>query len=145
MSDNHGATGYIGDEAEDTGLDTLSLWTAWLHEASGTGSEIAGLFQLELKLALANLGRMILLAISVLPLVLILWIGATATIAWAVYEMTDVAVSAFIAFTLIQLAALLSIAIAWNAYRKRLTLPMTRKQLHMFMRGGSLETPTADP
>jgi uncharacterized membrane protein YqjE len=145
MSERRDATGYIGAEAEELRLDTLHLWASWLHQASGTGSEIARLFQLELRLALANLGRMTLLAISVLPLLLFLWAGATVTIAWVVYEVTGVALSGFIAFTLMQLAALLCIAMAWNAYRKALTLPLTRKQLRMFIGEGSLETPAADP
>ncbi|GAB3291228.1 hypothetical protein GCM10027297_37010 [Parahaliea aestuarii] len=94
-----------------------------------TGADLGQLTLLELRLAIKNLGRMVVLALLFLPLVLLIWLGLSLLPALALYQATASLVQAAAMFLLIQVLALAALCMLWLRYRRSLSLPRTREQV----------------
>lgn len=120
-------------------------WVELLQLTAGTGSDIARLMVLELRLAVTSLNRMLFLALAFLPLALLLWLGLSLMPAALVYQDTGSIALALGLFVLIQLLALAGLCLAWLRYRRALGLPRTRRQLRQFTGEERGESQPADP
>lgn len=125
--------------------DELQVWVSLLQEAAGAGSDMARLLQLELRIAVGSVARMVPLLLLLLPLSLLLWIGTSVTVSWLAYQFTGAVAVGLVTFAAIQLLAMALIFIALNSYRKTLSLPMTRKQLRAFAGAASGEPKKTHP
>ncbi|MBN7796537.1 hypothetical protein [Parahaliea mediterranea] len=114
-------------------------WLQLLQLTADTGSDLGQLLVLELRLALASLGRMLLLALAFLPLLLLAWLGLTLLPAVLLYQHSGSPALGVLLFLAIQLMALGGIAMAWLRYRKGLGLPRTRRQWRAFTGEGTGE------
>lgn len=103
-------------------------WLQLLQLTADTGSDLGHLLVLELRLALASLGRMLLLALAFLPLLLLAWLGLTLLPAVLVYQHSGSPALGVLLFLAIQLLAMGGVVAAWLRYRKSLALPNTRRQ-----------------
>lgn len=118
-------------------------WLQLLQLTADTGSDLGHLLELELRLALANLGRMLMLALAFLPLLLFAWLGLTLLPAVLLYQYSGLPALGVLLFLAIQLLALGGVCAAWLRYRKALGLPRTRRQWRAFVGegGGEQEVP----
>jgi hypothetical protein len=107
-------------------------WLRLLQLSADVGADLGQLAVLELRLALASLGRMLLLAIAFLPLALLAWLGMSGLPAVLCYEFSGSLALGLLVFLALQLLALWALVTAWARYRKTLALPRTRRQLQSF-------------
>jgi uncharacterized membrane protein YqjE len=109
-----------------------SEWLQALQLGADVSTDLGRLAALELRLALANLSRMLLLALAFLPLLLLSWLGLSLLLAVLCYQQTASASLGVLVFLAIQLLALWALCAAWVRYRRTLSLPRTRRQLRLF-------------
>lgn len=110
-------------------LDELQLWARWLEQASANGSDIFKLLQLELRLALSDSPRLLVLALLFIPILMLTWISFSALLAWLIYLLNTSVTQGLLTFFIIQFLGLVGISIGWKHYKKSLTLPLTRQHI----------------
>lgn len=134
-----------GQESESE----FSIWSTWLKQATEAGTDFAELFALEMRLAVGDAGRMLVLMVVAIPLLLFSWLGLSVLIAWVVGEYQTSVLWGLATFLGIQLATLGTIFCLWQRYKRSLTLPLSRQYLKEFMGGFSADeartTDSRDP
>lgn len=113
----------------------FEAWLRWLQQASHAGGDLAQLLSLELRLALADGRRMLLLGLAILPLGLLAWLGVSALGTWFGYLLSGSISVAMLVFLGLQLLALALLHHAYRSCRRSLTLPATRRHVQAFMAG----------
>lgn len=113
----------------------LNIWSTWLTQAAAAGADFAELFALEVRLAVGDARRLLMLAMIAIPLLLFAWLGFSVLIAWLVGEYLTSVIWGLAAFLGIQLIVLGSLVCLWQRYKRSLKLPLTRQYLHAFMGG----------
>lgn len=144
MTSGPDPTNQTGQSAGPDHQNELQLWANWLQQLAAAGTDISRLLLLELRLAMGDSRRLLLLALLAMPVLLLAWIGVCVLLSWLIYQFSVSVTLALAGFILIQLAALAGIRAAVGYYRKSLRLPLTRKHLKSFTRGNSSESQTAD-
>lgn len=120
----------------DSKLDT---WSAWVTQAAAAGADFAELFSLEVRLAVGDARRLLVLMLMAVPLLLLAWLGFSTLIAWLVGEYRSSVAWGIGTFLGIQLVSLGALACLWQRYKQSLKLPLTRQYLQAFMGGFSDE------
>ncbi len=110
----------------------LELGQQFVEYAGG----VAELMLLEARLALASLRPALALSLVLLPLGFLLWVSVSATLAWSAYEYSGTALWGFVAFTLVQLSAVILCCLLLRRYRSRLSFRESRRQISIVI--GSL-------
>lgn len=105
----------------------------WLRQASATGSAYSRLFALELRLALGDSGRLLVVGLLMLPVALLAWIGLGILLAWLVYQYSQSVTFALVAFFLLQVTTLVILALACKRYVKSFSFPATRRHLNALL------------
>lgn len=124
------------DKAEKTEqLDQLQLWASWLEQAGTISGDIFQLLQLELRLAVSDSKRLLILALLFVPMLMLTWLGFSVLLAWQVYLLNISVTQGLLAFFIIQFLALAGIVIGWNYYKKSLSLPLTRQNIRRLTGG----------
>ncbi len=124
----------------------FELWMAWISETASTGSTFAELLAAEVRLALGDAGRLLMLALLSLPVVLLAWLGLTSLIAWLLGSASDSVSVGLLAFLLQQCTLLAVMGWLWKRYKRSLSLPLTRQHWQAFTGGmRQHETQTPDP
>lgn len=130
-----------GDNAEKpVQLEELQLWVSWLQQAATISTDIFQLVQLELRLAISDSGRLLVLALLFVPILILAWLGFTVLLAWLVYLVNTSATQGLLAFFISQILALLGICLGWSHYKKSLSLPLTREHIQRLTAGQSHDT-----
>jgi hypothetical protein len=118
------------DKAEKTEqMDQLQLWARWLEQAGTLSSDIFQLLQLELRLAISDSKRLLVLALLFVPMLMLTWISFSVLLAWQVYLLNLSVTQGLLACCMIQFLGLVGIAMGWNFYKKSLSLPLTRQNI----------------
>lgn len=118
------------DKTEKTEqLDQLQLWFSWLEQAGTLGSDVFQLLKLELRLAFSDSKRLLVIALLFVPMLMLTWISFSVLLAWQVYLLNMSVTQGLLACCLIQFLGLVGIAMAWNYYKKSLSLPLTRQNI----------------
>ena len=128
----------------DTGQDEIQAWAEWLKHAASAGSDLAKLAAMELRLALGDTKRIILLALVAVPLLLLTWIGFSVMVAWLVYLPTQLVVAAIAAFLVVQLIPLALIWWSIKRYGKSWSFTATREHVKAFKEGAESAAKTTD-
>ena len=129
------------DKAEkNEQLDQLQIWLSWLEQAGTVSSDIFQLLQLELRLAVSDSKRLLLLALLFVPMLVLTWLGFSILLAWQVYLLNMSVTQGLLVFCVIQFLGLVGIAMAWNYYKKSLSLPLTRQNIRRITGGQSSDT-----
>lgn len=126
------------DKAEQ--LDELQLWADWLQQSAVIGANIFQLLLLELRLAIADSKRLLVLALLFIPMLILTWIGFTALLAWLVYLLNTSITQSLLAFFISQMLGLLGIYMSWTYYKKSLSLPLTRQHIQNIVGGQGSDT-----
>lgn len=113
--------------------DELKAWVELLQQAVAAGATLSQLAMLELRLALADGGRLVALGLVMLPLALLAWLGLSVLIGWCVFQWAASVTLGIGAFLAVQLVTLGILGAACARYRKSLSLPATRRHLRQFM------------
>lgn len=113
----------------------LDIWSSWLTQAAEAGTRFAELAALEIRLAVGDSGRLLLLVIVALPVAMLAWLGFCVLTAWLVAHYSASVAWGLGAFLGIQLATLCVVLALWQRYKRSLKLPLTRQYLHAFMGG----------
>ncbi|HEY7885847.1 MAG TPA: hypothetical protein VIC08_12960 [Cellvibrionaceae bacterium] len=92
------------------------------------------LARLESLLAVKTLPRVLALWLLMLPLMLLTWISFSLLLSWVAYEYLMGALWGFTAFFVLQCIAVASSYFVLQAYKRRMTLPHTRKHLASALR-----------
>ena len=121
-------------------LDDISLLINWLQHAASTGSEIFDLFQLEVRLAVTDMMRLMVLAKLLIPMLVLTWMSFSALLTWQAYLCNSSVTQGLLFLCLLQFCGLLLIALGWKHYRKSISLPLTRKHIQQFFQGQSRDS-----
>jgi len=121
-------------------LDDLQLWASWLQQATTISTDIFQLVQLELRLAISDSKRLLVLALLFVPILILVWISFTVLLAWLVYLVNTSATQGLLALFISQILALLGICLGWWHYKKSLSLPLTREHIQRLNAGQSHDT-----
>jgi hypothetical protein len=117
-------------------LEQLQLWTRWLEQVGTLSSDIFQLLQLELRLAISDSKRLLILALLFVPMLMLTWISFSFLLAWQVYLLNMSVTQGLLACCMIQFLGLVGIAMGWNFYKKSLSLPQTRQNICRLTGGG---------
>jgi len=109
--------------------DELKSSVAWLEHAALAGGDLVRLAALELRLAAADSGKLVGLALAMVPLLLLAWIGLSVLLGWLVFAWSGSVAWGIVMFIIVQLAALGIMAINCKKYSKSLSFPATSRQL----------------
>lgn len=107
----------------------LSASVDWLRSLAVMGAALARLAIAELALAKEDAGRLIISSLLIIPLIALTWISLTILASWIVYAQTTSVSLGLLAFSAIQLFAVVLLLNRIKAYRRSLSLPATRTQL----------------
>ncbi len=121
-------------------IDQLQLWSSWLEQAGVLSADIFQLLQLEVRLAISDSKRLLVLVVLFIPMLMLTWIGFSVFLAWQVHLLNMSVTQGLLAFFLIQLLGLVSIILGLNYYRKSLSLPLTRKNIRRLIRRENSDT-----
>ncbi|MEA3298908.1 MAG: hypothetical protein U9R22_01640 [Pseudomonadota bacterium] len=122
----------------------LDAWLGMLRQAAAAGATLSSLAGLELRLALADGRRLLLLGLLILPLAGLAWLGFSALVGWWVWQALDAVTHGLLAFLALQLGALLAVILACRRYAASLSLPATRRHLRALMEGAGDGAKPAD-
>ena len=117
------------------GLGEINLLINWLQQAASTGSEVFDLFQLEVRLAITDFKRLILLAKLFVPMLMLAWGSLSAVLTWHIYLLNASVSQGLLFLCFFQFFGLFSISIGWKYYQKSLSLPLTRKHIRQLIEG----------
>lgn len=121
-------------------LDDVGVLMELLQSAAATGSDIIGLLQLELRLAVIDIKRLLLLAKLFIPMLVLSWMSLSSVLAWHVY-LLNASISQGLWFLCIfQFLGLLCIGVGLKTYQKSLTLPLTRQHIRQILKGKERES-----
>ncbi len=128
------------DKAEKPDLfDEMNVLMAWLQSVASTGSEIVDLFQLELRLAITDVKRLIVLIKLLLPMLILAWISLSAVLSWHVYLLNTSVSQGLWCLCILQFLGLFGIAMGLKKHQRSLTLPLTRQHIRTFVEGQKRE------
>ncbi|MFT6987433.1 MAG: hypothetical protein ACJAT7_003288 [Psychromonas sp.] len=129
------------DKAEQSEpLDELQMWTGWLQQSAAIGTDILQLLQLELRLAITDSKRLLVVALLFIPLLMLTWIGFTALLAWLVYLLNTSITQGLLTFFISQALGLMGICMSWKYYKKSFSLPLTREHIQNIIGGQNSDT-----
>jgi len=115
-------------------LDALQIWLDWARSLSGLMGSLSRLLNAEVNLAVADLRRLLVVALLMVPLACFAWLGLSVFIAWCIYAVSGWLGLALAGFFLLQCAVLLVLTRLVRSYKKSLSLPHTRQQLQAILR-----------
>lgn len=107
----------------------IDAWLRWLTDLRDAGSALLRLLAAELQLASSDLKRFLLLSLLVLPMVVLAWLGLALFLSWIVYSLTGSLGGGFAGFFLLHVGILLFIGRQLKRYKRRMSLPETRKYI----------------
>ena len=130
-----------GDDIKPSGaMAEIDLLIAWLQHTVSISAEIFDLFQLEVRLAVTDVKRLILLAKLVVPMLILTWISFSALLSWHIYLLNASVSQGLLFLCLFQFFGLLVISISWKYYQKSLSLPLTRQHIRQLIKGQSSDS-----
>lgn len=132
--------------SEQDAASNFDTWSDWLSQAGEAGAAIAELFALELRLAVADAGRIMMLGLAAIPVLILAWVSFATLLAWLVADYSASVGWGVFTFLGLQLAVLIVLLLLFQRYKHSLKLPLTRQHLQAF-KGGltNYEARTADP
>jgi len=113
--------------------DELKAWLDWLQQAAEAGGTLSKLALLELRKAVADGRRLIVVALFMLPVLFLAWLGFSVLLGWVAYHYSLSIGYGVATFLAVQLATLWLMWFACKQYRKSFSLPTTRRHLQAFM------------
>jgi len=119
-----------GSFGKDGVTDELKAALDWFRQLAGLGGAYSRLFALELRLALGDARRLLILGLLMIPVALLAWIALGALLSWLVYGYSRSVTWGLTAFFLIQTLTLAGLALTCRRYVASLSLPATRRHLH---------------
>lgn len=115
--------------------DELQMWSIWLQQSAAIGTGILHLLQLELRLAIADSKRLVIVALLFIPMLIMTWISFTVLLSWLVYQLNSSITQGLCAFFISQTLALIALCLGWHCYKKSLSLPLSREHIKQLVRG----------
>ncbi len=105
----------------------------------GFVTDIADLARIEALIAVKSIPRLLMLWLIMMPVILLTWCSFTVLIAWGIYSITGQIGFGFFSFFLQQVLLLVGCYLLYTKYKKRMTMPYTRKHVNEFLKGFSNE------
>lgn len=102
-------------------------------EALAVVEQLSTLLRLELRLALADAKRLLIVMLAMIPLVLFAWLGLCVLLAWLAYAASTSVALGLAAFLSLQVGTLLILLWAARRFQRSLGLPATRRQWRALM------------
>lgn len=126
-----------GEPAETSELNkTIQLG----KQVLGFAADLTDMARMEALLAVQSIPRLLMLWLAMMPVILLTWCSFTALIAWAIYSVTGQVGAGVFAFFLQQILLLIVCYLLYGKYKKRMTMPYTRKHLDNFIKGFANES-----
>lgn len=100
----------------------------------GFAADITDLARMEALLAVQSIPRLLMLWLIMMPVILLTWCSLTALIAWAMFSVTGQIGVGLFSFFLQQVLLLLACYLLYTKYKKRMTMPYTRKHWQNFIK-----------
>ncbi|HDZ56476.1 MAG TPA: hypothetical protein ENH64_08365 [Pseudomonas xinjiangensis] len=116
----------------------------WAKNAGATAGDLIKLMFLELKLAMSDTRRIVVLGLAMVPLALLAWIGLSVLLAWWAYVPSESVTLALCVFLAVQVVPIIIMLSMIKKYSKSLSLPSTKKQMAAFKEGFQSGSETAD-
>lgn len=135
------------EQARQPLKDELKSSLAWLEHAALAGGDLVRLAALELRLAAADSGKLVVLGLAMVPLLLLAWIGLSVLLGWLVLAWSGSVAWGIVVFIGVQLVAMAILAINCKKYAKSLSFPATSRQLKTLKEeaSGTQEADKSDP
>ena len=111
-------------------LDELKSSAQWLEHAALVGGDLVRLAGMELRLAAGDSGRMLLLALAMIPVAILAWTGLSVLLAWLVFIWLESVAWGIVGFIALQLVMLGAVAAYCRKLSASLRFPATRRQLN---------------
>lgn len=124
----------------DAMQDNLTLAVNLVTQAAAVGQGFVSLLGQELKLALGDTLRIMVLSKIYVYLVVLAWLGLTVFISWVVYDASGYGPWSALVFFLLQIMGLLTVHFLVRSLSQSLSLPQTRVQLRTFLGGENEKT-----
>ncbi|MFN3582009.1 MAG: hypothetical protein ACK4VV_16225 [Pseudomonas sp.] len=115
--------------------EQLQAWMALGKQASEAGGNFVRLLGLELKLALGDGRRLILVALALVPVLCLAWFGLSVLLAWLTYQQSLSVTLALVVFLLVQIVAALLLARLARKFARSFSLPATRRHVQALKEG----------
>lgn len=145
MSEIPTATSEEARPEQSTGeSDELKAWLHWLQQGAEAGGTLSRLAWLELRLAIADSKRLLLVGLAMVPVIVLAWLGFSVLLAWLAYQQSLSVTLGLGAFLALQLVALMIMFRACKVYSRSLSLPATRSHIQAFVEGTQRGAPTTD-
>ncbi|SDS75268.1 hypothetical protein SAMN05216198_2690 [Halopseudomonas litoralis] len=146
--ENNPESGDVGghEQARQPLKDELKSSLAWLEHAALAGGDLVRLVGLELRLAIADSGKLAVLGLAMVPLLLLAWIGLSVLLGWLAFAWSGSVALSIVVFIVVQLATLGVMAALCKKYAKSLSFPATKRQLQTLKEetSGTKETEKSD-
>lgn len=128
--DNPGSGDVGGQEQVRQPLqEELKASLEWLAQAAQATGDLSRLALLELRLAVGDSGRLVILSLVMIPVFLLAWTGLSVLLAWSAFAWLGSVALAIGVFTGLQVVILGVLLMYWRKYARSLSLPVTSKRL----------------
>ena len=135
MSEIPGETRPGDERSSPDAQEEMKGWLEWAQHAAVTGKDFAALAWMEIRLAMSDTGRMVVLGLVMIPLAMLAWIGLSVLIAWAVYVPTESVALGLVGFMAVQVIPMAIMGLMIKKYSKSLALPATKRHIQAFKEG----------
>ncbi|MEQ8406910.1 MAG: hypothetical protein RKH07_01370 [Gammaproteobacteria bacterium] len=105
----------------------------WLKDLTEAGSLLSRLAIAEVRLALSDFRRSLVLGLVAIQVMLLAWAGFCAFIAWSIYLASGYTIIGIATFLLLQVIMLVVIRLLQKRLHKSMRLPETRRQLQSIL------------
>jgi hypothetical protein len=118
----------------------FQTWTLLIKRATEYGSDLIQLLLLELRLAVADSGRLFILMLLFVPILILTWVSLGLFLSWLIYLFSSSVTLALFTFFIIQFISLIGIIVGGSYYKKSLSLPLTRQHINRLVKGDENDT-----
>lgn len=123
----------------------LENWLDWARQMAALVAAVGELARAEGQLALADIKRLLIASLAIIPFLMLTWLSFGVWISWLVYSLSGSPGYAFFVFFALQAVVSLYLRVMIKTYRSTLSLPRTRQHvseiLEEIKRGSSRSDP----
>ncbi|MEH6389751.1 MULTISPECIES: hypothetical protein [Pseudomonas] len=113
----------------------LKALAEWAKHAALTGKDLGKLAFTEIRLTMAESGRIAVLGLAMLPLAMLAWIGLSVLLGWWAYVPSQSVTLGLVAFLAVQIIPMLIMLTMIKSSSKNLGLTTTKQHIHAFRQG----------
>lgn len=123
----------------------LENWLDWAQQMAALMVAIGELARAEGRLALADVRRLLIASLAIIPFLMLTWLSFGVWLSWLVYSLSGSMGYAFFTFFALQAAVSLYLRVMIKTYRSTLSLPRTRQHVRELLEEVKRGSSRSDP